>query len=189
MKSTDRDSDVFQPGIFFVLSFCSFTVPTWVFSSYFGFLPQSKSMYLRLTGNSKLTLGVIVKMHSLCLCVGCVDWHPTQQSHSLLTNRKKPPTTLNRITQTTENETLIQFVQFTNIYTFVHFLLLQPIITLIINIYFMFGFQCRYSEKVLREMLSSKSTLSTKAPRCQNAIYKIFRYFVILRSKAAVGVY
>ena len=39
-------------------------VYAWVLSGYSGFLPPSKNMHVRLTGDSKLSLGV-----SVCVCV------------------------------------------------------------------------------------------------------------------------
>ncbi len=48
-------------------------VPVWVFSGYSGFLPQSKDMQVRLIGDSKLPVGVIVSMSglSVSICQPC----------------------------------------------------------------------------------------------------------------------
>lgn len=45
-------------GSFGVRSLRVLPVPGWVFSSYSGFLPQSKNRHVRLTGDSKVALSV-----------------------------------------------------------------------------------------------------------------------------------
>uniref|UniRef100_A0A7N8WPR4 Acetyltransferase component of pyruvate dehydrogenase complex n=1 Tax=Mastacembelus armatus TaxID=205130 RepID=A0A7N8WPR4_9TELE len=53
-----------------VWSLHALPVLVWVFSRYSGFLPQSKNMYVRLIGDSKLPIGVIV-----VLSFGTFDLH------------------------------------------------------------------------------------------------------------------
>ena len=51
----------------------------WVLSRYSGFLPPSKNMHGRLTGDSKLSLGVSVSVCGrLSLCGPVMDWRPVQ---------------------------------------------------------------------------------------------------------------
>ncbi len=53
-------------------------LPAWVFSGCSGFHPQSKDMQVRLTGDSKLPVGVSVN-GCLSLCVSpVIDWGPIQ---------------------------------------------------------------------------------------------------------------
>lgn len=49
------------------------TMDVWVLSRYAGFLPQLKQMHIRLTGNSKLSVGVNVSADA---CVGLSRMHP-----------------------------------------------------------------------------------------------------------------
>merc|ERR1712035_185044 len=51
-------------------------VPAWVLSGYSGFLPQSKDMHVRLIGDSKLSVGVNVRVNGCSsLCVGpAINW-------------------------------------------------------------------------------------------------------------------
>ena len=66
------------------LSVWSLHVPVYVLvlSGYSGFLPTSKNMYVRLIGDSKLSLGVSVSLHGclshLSLCGPVMDWQPVQ---------------------------------------------------------------------------------------------------------------
>ena len=57
-------------------------VYVWVLSGYSGFLPPYKNMHVRLTGDSKLSLGVSVSVHGclsrLSLCGPVMDWRPVQ---------------------------------------------------------------------------------------------------------------
>ena len=57
-------------------------VNAWVLSGYFGFLPPSKNMHVRLIDDSKLSLGVSVSMHGclsrLSLCGPVMDWRSVQ---------------------------------------------------------------------------------------------------------------
>merc|ERR1712035_272647 len=55
-------------------------VPAWVLSGYSGFLPQSKDMHVRLIGNSKLSVGVNVRLNGCSsLCVGpAINWRLVQ---------------------------------------------------------------------------------------------------------------
>ena len=52
-------------------------VYVWVLFRYSGFLPLSKSMHVRLIGDSKLSLGVSLSVHG-CLSVSgpVMDWQP-----------------------------------------------------------------------------------------------------------------
>jgi len=53
-------------------------VDAWVLSGYSSFLPPSKNMHVRLTGDSKLSLGVSVSvcgcLSRLSLCGPVMDW-------------------------------------------------------------------------------------------------------------------
>ena len=57
-------------------------VYAWVLSGYSGFLPTSKNMYVRLIGDSKLSLVVSVSVHDcvypLCLCGPVMDLQTVQ---------------------------------------------------------------------------------------------------------------
>ena len=57
-----------------------------------GFLPLSKNMYVRLIGDSKLSLGVGVSVHGcvsrvsrLSLCGPVMDWRPVQPASHPMT--------------------------------------------------------------------------------------------------------
>jgi len=53
-----------------------------VLSGYYSFLPPSKNMHVRLVGDSQLSLGVSVSVHSCLshwfLCDPVMDWRPVQ---------------------------------------------------------------------------------------------------------------
>ncbi len=49
-------------------------MPTWVFSGYSGFLPQSKHMQVRLIGDSKLPIGVSVSGCPSLYVSPVTDW-------------------------------------------------------------------------------------------------------------------
>jgi len=57
-------------------------VYVWVLSRYLGFLPPPKNTLFRLTGDSKLTLGVSVsvdgRLSRFSLCGPVMDWRPVQ---------------------------------------------------------------------------------------------------------------
>ncbi len=51
---------------------------------YSGFLPQSKDMQVRLTGDSKLPVGVNVSVNRSLYISPVIDWQPVQGVHHLL---------------------------------------------------------------------------------------------------------
>ena len=67
------------------------------------FLPPSENMHVRLTGGSKLSLGVSVSVHScVSLCGLVMDWQPVQGVPRLSPNDswdRLQPATLNWIKQ------------------------------------------------------------------------------------------
>ena len=74
-------------------------VYAWVLSGYSGFLPPSKNMHVRLIDDSKLSLGVSVRvcgcLSRLSLCGPVMDWRPVQGVPRLSPNdrwnRLQPP--------------------------------------------------------------------------------------------------
>jgi len=76
-------------------------VYAWVLSRYSSFLPPSKNMHVRLTGDSKLSFGVSVSvcgcLSRLSLCCPVMDWRPVQGVPHLSPNdlwdRLQPPAT------------------------------------------------------------------------------------------------
>ena len=64
---------LYQVSFFFVV------MSGGVSSRFSSFLPQSKDMYVRLIGVSKLPVGVIVSVHGCSSAYGAaIDWRPVQ---------------------------------------------------------------------------------------------------------------
>ena len=80
-------------------------VYAWVLSGYSGFLPPPENMHVRLTGDSKLSVGVSVSVHGcVSLCGPAMDWRPVQGVPCVLPNDnwdslQSPPATLNGLSK------------------------------------------------------------------------------------------